>query len=288
MIDRLPAPSEPVLRDPILDGNLERDGFVVIDEPVVDEATATWLRAEFGRLHDWRGDGFLNDFNHRNLVYRERSRVLLTEHLGPVVDRLFTDHEPFLSTYLCKWPDTRSYFVPHRDWMYVDERAGDHSYLAFVALEPIDEHNGRVQMLPGSHRVDPMPRGSNLYAPWVDHPQVEARLEPISLAVGQCIIWSSAIVHASFPNATAEPRVAAGLWTARRGAPLVHYRRLGTGLAGRYTVDATFFQTQNAYRLMVSRPPFPLDQLVAFDEVAVPPGEVGAILDAARRPVGTT
>ena len=97
----LPETSAPTLRDPRLDALLRRQGFVLVPEPILTPEEAHALREEFGALHHWRGEGHLNDFNHRDHGYRERATTLMIDALLPAIEPLFVDHEPFLSTFLC-------------------------------------------------------------------------------------------------------------------------------------------------------------------------------------------
>ncbi|MFN8016907.1 MAG: phytanoyl-CoA dioxygenase family protein [Acidimicrobiales bacterium] len=279
-------PGLPVLVDRALDAQLERDGFVVVPEPVIAPDVATELRTRFGELHQWRGEGHLNDFNHRDLRYRAEANRLMREVLGEALGALFVDHEPFLTTFLCKWPGDDSALEPHQDWSYIDEDRGEQTFAAFVALNPIDGHNGQIRVLRGSHRVDGRPRGTHLRTPWIDRDEVvEPRLESLPMAIGQCAIWNSATVHSSYHNATADPRVAATLWFARRSATHVHYRRWDERTARRYDIDPWFYERLNPYWLMVAEPPYPVSRVVEVDDADQLGDQLGPTLDrlAGRR-----
>ncbi|MCU1499830.1 MAG: hypothetical protein JWM47_3783 [Acidimicrobiales bacterium] len=281
--DALPESPAPVLRDPRLDDLLRRHGFVVVPEPIISPAAAHQLRERFGELHRWRGVGHLNDFNHRDHEYRRRATALMMDVLGPAVDTVFVDHQAFLSTFLCKWPGEDSELEPHQDWMYVDESSGERTFAAFVALNAIDGHNGQLRMLRASHRLDPMARGTDLRAPWLAHLEViERRFESLPLQVGQCAVWNSAMVHASYPNLTDEPRVAASLWMARRGVPLTHYRRTDRATATWYEIDEDFYRTQDPFRLMVAEPPYVARGRVALLDRYATADELDAALERAK------
>lgn len=276
----LPPDVEQVLHDEQLDLKLRTDGYVVVPEPVITPEQARALRDAFGDLHDWTGVGHLNDFNQRDRPYRIEAARLMREHLLEALLPVFADHEPFLYTFLCKWPDDASDLEPHQDWMYVDERKGQRTYLAFVALDDVVGDRGRVRVLRGSHRLDSMPRGTDLRAPWLDYDEVmERRLETIDIRVGQCAIWNSALVHSSLPNQSTDPRVGAGLWFARRGTPLTHFRRLDADTVGCFEIDDDFYRTQNPYRLMVSNPPYPVREVVAAAGRDLSPADLDRELD---------
>lgn len=276
-----PPPAEPALADPTLDATLQRDGYVAPPGVFLDPAGAAALRAAFEQLHGTGGRGFHNDFNDRDLDYRRRAASLVTEALSPVVRELFVDHVGFIHPFLVKFPGEASYFKPHRDWMYVDERAGHRSFVLFVALEEVGEANGEVLLLPGSHRLDTMARGTMLEAPWMRESELLAdRMQPCPLPAGGVLIWDHAVVHGSRPNLTARPRLAAAVWVAPVGVPLRHYRRIDDARACAHEVEPSFWTTQNPFRLMLHAPSETVAEVVPVGGAAL--GRAGLIdaLDA--------
>lgn len=258
-----PPAAEPALADPALDAALERDGYVAPPGVFLDRDRASALRSAFEELHGGGGRGFHNDFNDRDLGYRRRAAALVAGALAPVVRDLFVDHVGFIHPFLCKFPGDASYFKPHRDWMYVDERAGHRSFVLFVALEDVGEANGEVQLIPGSHRLDTMARGTMLEAPWMRESEVlTERMRPCPRPAGGVLVWDHAVVHGSRPNLTDRPRLAAAVWVAPVGVPLRHYRRLDDERACAHVVDPSFWTTQNPFRLMLHPPAEPVAEVV--------------------------
>lgn len=258
-----------VLRERAHDRRLRSEGYVRLPEPLLSADAAADLRSTFRALHQHDGAGFHNSFNDRDQVYRRAANDAVAAALDPVVETTFAGYEPFIRPFLCKWPGQASYFHPHRDWMYVDERAGARTFVLFVALEDIDDDNGKLRVLPGSHQVDDALRGTNMQAAW-EREHADLLLERTvdhRLRVGEALIWNAATVHASEPNLTDEPRVAVGIWVRPKGEPLVHYRRIDDHWAGMYEADDEFFLLDNPYALMVSPPARPLLDVVPIDAV---------------------
>lgn len=266
-VDPLPLSDRPVLADPVLDRSLRENGFVLLPEPVITPEHALQVRQQYGDLHGWTGRGHLNDFNHRDLGYRERATRLMREELLGHVEPHFVNYKSFLHTFLCKWPHTANDIEPHRDWMYVDERLGERTYIAFIALDDIGDGRGRIRYLPGSHRIDSMIRGTDLRPRWLEKSRaIERRMQAVSMEVGQCAVWTSSLTHASERNDTASPRVGAGLWFAPTGIPLTHFCRLDRDTAGLFEIDEDFYRLQNPYRLMAGHPPYPMKEVVPVQE----------------------
>lgn len=268
-------PDEPVLVDPALDARLRDRGYAVFPEPLISREAAASLREAFVRLQGEDGAGFHNDFNDSDRAYRRSADAAIAEVLDPVLARTFNGYRAFMRPFLCKFPGQESYFVPHRDWMYVDERVGHRSFVFFVALEDITMENGQVCILPGSHRFDNMLRGTDMWAPWLFHESTLCdRFETFSLRAGEAAVWNHATVHGSFPNLTDRPRIAAGMWVCPTEAQLVHFRRIDASTAARYEVDAEFFHTENPYALQAAPPRLPVTEVLPIggrdlDEVAL-------------------
>ena len=207
--------------------------------PVIDAAAARRLRDEFFRLRGVAGNGFHSDLVVEDPAYREAADRVLAEALDASAAALFEDHEPFLRSFLCKYPGEESSLYLHQDWMYVDERTGERTHAVWIALDDITGHNGQLRVLRGSHRLDDRPRGSDLIAPWI-HAEglVEPRLLSVPVPAGHGVVFDNALVHSSYPNNTSEPRLAVAIGLRRRGTPLVHFRRSPNGHADRYDCRA--------------------------------------------------
>jgi len=243
---RVPKTSAaPILSDASADAELRERGYARLPDPLLDAETAAEIRGWFDQIYPGRRGGWHNAFNEPYVDYRRKAQHLLHAALADQLAAALPGYEPFLFTYLVKWrgEDADDNFLYcHRDWMYVDETAGDRCYVVFLALEDIDEQNGCVEVLPHGNEVDRMLRGSDLVAPWMQHEHlIHPHMSPVPLATGDAVVWDGAIVHASLPNQTAEPRVAVGIWLRPIGAQLVHYRRVGPDLAELHHVEPEFF-----------------------------------------------
>lgn len=260
------------LRDAALDRQLHRDGVVLV--PLLDDDGIAALRAHYGTMHGWEGAGFEADLNNPDTDYRHAVSAVLSDALDERVTELFADHEPFLRVFLCKWPGEQSDLYLHRDWMYTDERLGHRTYVVWVALQDITEDTGRLQVLRGSHRFDPMLRGTNLNAEWVQSDDVRDRLEAIDVPAGTAVIFDNQLVHASLPNTSGRPRLVCAIGMKERGADLVHFHRPDDGVAARYAVDGEFFLTTTPAQLLAGPPDLEPVEFVDVVEERLSPAEL--------------
>ena len=250
------------------DHRLHRDGFVVVD--LIDPHVASELASSYLARRVEGGHGFEADLNNPDTAYRRTVSGELSAALDDRVTDLFVAHQPFLRVYLCKWPGPDSDLYLHRDWMYVDERAGHRSYVVWIALSDVSGHQGQLQVLRGSHRLDPSLRGSNLNAAWIQHDDlIRPRLEAVPTTPGQAVIFDNALVHCSHPNNTDAPRVAAAIGLRPRAANLVHFHGAEREALG-YDVDDRFFLTHTPSELEAAPPA----GLVATERIVAPAAEL--------------
>lgn len=275
------VPAGPVLTDPVLDQRLRSEGFVTL--PLVPAEVAERLRDVYGSLHGWSGSGFEPDLENPDGYYRRAVSAAISGELDREATRHFVAHEPFLRVFLCKWPGGESDLYLHRDWMYVDERRGQRSYVVWVALEDIRGHNGQLRVLRRSHRIDDMLRGTSLEAPWLAHEDViRERLETVPLRAGEAVVFDNSLVHCSYPNHTDRPRLAAAVGMVPQGAELVYWRREGEGVAARCMVDREFFLTETPSSLIARAPELPVVELAEPGGRELSAEALASLLDRSR------
>ena len=243
-----------VLRATTADRELSSAGFTVVPLPEV-EPLAGALHAAYGRLHGWHGQGFEPDLVNPDTGYRRQVHQVISEALDDLVTDLFDGYTPFLRNFLCKWPGEGSDLYLHRDWMYVDERAGARTFVVWIPLVDVTEENGPLQVLRASHRLERRPRGTHLNAPWINHGEViRPRMETVTARLGEAVLMDNALVHSSLPNRSGEPRLVAAVGCRPTDSPLVHFLSTGAGPAVRYDTDDDFFLTLTPQGLMAAPP----------------------------------
>lgn len=242
-----------VLVDPGADRDLANNGFAPV--PLLSIGEARELRDLYFELRGEGGAGFESDLQIDDQEYRRRAARALSDALDDRLTALFDGYEPFLYSFLCKYPGVESELYLHRDWMYVDERDGERTFAVWIAAEDITAHNGQLQVLRNSHTIDSMLRGTNLIAPWLQHETtIRNRLATVPVHAGDAVVFDNALAHCSYPNLTETPRVAIAVAMRPRGVPLVHFRRTGPTTATKYAVDREFFLDTTAVGLMRSMP----------------------------------
>jgi ectoine hydroxylase-related dioxygenase (phytanoyl-CoA dioxygenase family) len=107
-----------------------------------------------------------------------------------------------------KLPDRNGRLRVHQDPTLVDEERFT-PVNVWCPLQDIDDRNGALCILPGSHRLYRGPRATSIPPPWSPHEAlIERSMTPLYLTAGSAVLFTQATLHASRPNC---PR--------RRGSP---------------------------------------------------------------------
>jgi hypothetical protein len=201
----------------------ERAGFVVIDL-LSDKALAQLLeiyRAEgFPASETFYSSSFLRDKEHKADISQG-----LCEVIDPFVQELFINFKKLGAVFLIKPPGPNSIMPIHQDWTVVDETKFD-AMTVWIPLQDTTEENGCIRVLPRSHRLSNALRAPTLQNPLKDIvAEAELLMQPLPMKAGQAFVFSHALLHASFPNLSQEPRVAVAYGVMHQESQLRYYFR---------------------------------------------------------------
>ncbi|MFM7063516.1 MAG: phytanoyl-CoA dioxygenase family protein [Actinomycetes bacterium] len=160
-------------------------------------------------------------FHSHDAAHKQRVDAALHRTVWPMVETHFADYTPFLSTFITKWPGPDGGFAPHQDPTLVDERDWV-GVTAWIPLLDVNETNGMLWFVPGSHR---MPGGFRV-ADVDQSPFVECETAVLTehgvgvpLAAGEVLVFDNRVIHFSLPNISSTPRVVASFGLRPSGAP---------------------------------------------------------------------
>lgn len=212
-------PRTPRLNDARLESNLDRDGFVVVDD-VLGRGEIAHLVDVFEKndspLHRaaFAASILSSDVAYRQTVDREIRAVL-----QPHSDRLFHDYRLCLSNFSIKHPQppapagapaaggTGDVMI-HQDITFVDESRYQ-SLALWCPLVDTDPGNGCMFAAPGSHRWNTGPRGPGTPYPYrALDTAIQKQLQAIPMRTGSALVFCQKLFHASPPNRSGGTRVA--------------------------------------------------------------------------------
>jgi hypothetical protein len=242
-----PAPRRATLRDPELQAQFERDGFVVVD--LLDDDAVGAIAQRYAAMdheppdtYDWV-DGFSTSIYDRRPSYRREVLEVMDTHVSPALDRVLDNYRIMWANFLVKQPGADP--VPaHVDWTFLDEDRFS-SVTVWTPLLDTSPDNGALGVVRGSHHRIDFLRASNI--PTFE--RCEAAVADLSdrpvltMRPGRAIVMDNRTVHFSTSNSDGSPRVAVGCVAGPTEAELHHYWSDEQDRLTRFTIDRDFYLT---------------------------------------------
>ncbi|MES2622260.1 MAG: phytanoyl-CoA dioxygenase family protein [Bacteroidota bacterium] len=204
---------------------------------------------------------FINDAELKQRINNEAEKIYAEK-----VSRLFSGIKKLGSSFLTKPSGEGGRMPVHQDWTVVDEEKYC-SVTMWVPLQDVNESNGAMKVLPGSHRFSKTLRAPTL--PNEFDSVSDAILEKMILLpmkAGEALIFNHALLHASSLNKSGAPRIALTYGLIPEQANLFLYHKNETGSLEKYAMPDDMF---NRYTNIAQRPLFG-EKVDEFDYEIVP------------------
>lgn len=258
----------PVLKDPALEEEFQREGYVIIDFMSPEEAEQ--LKEKFFELLPESGghitaqsSGFEMEttydftFIDKNIDFKRKVYDEITAKLEPRMNEWLDNYKPIIANYIRKQPNSGE--VPlHENWSFADEKKCC-TVSIWCPLVDATVENGALQVVPGSHKRFGEIRGPMV--PWelegVRGAVVEKYLKPMVIPAGKAVILDDSIVHYSAPNRTDGLRLAIQLICIPNEMPSWHYYmnpEAGDGKVQVLEVDKEFYMNFNPWKMPEGMP----------------------------------
>lgn len=147
---------------------------------------------------------------------------IITARVHDILD----DHVCLYSGFVSKVPGRPNVSKPHQDPCFVDEQKF-RSVVVWVPLCAVDEHNGAMYVIKGSHKILQGYRGYTFFQ--YDYNEIKDEVmkrnlgKIVRLRPGQAIIYTTATFHYSFENQTDRIRIACTCLMIPREATPIYY-----------------------------------------------------------------
>lgn len=232
-----------VFKDKKLQKEFELKGFVVI--PFLSEEEVEMLKQQYSDQVKETPEGFYSTSFSKDEAVKNNLINGVDELFDEKTNGLFQSIKKLGSCYLNKSPGPQGEMPIHQDWTVVNEPEFD-SITIWVPLCDVDENNGAMQVLEGSHRFGDALRSPSLTNPFLNvQNEIRNDLKTISMKAGQAMIFSQALLHASPPNKSSENRLVVTYGLIPSEAQLLFYHKNEYGLVEKYEVNTDFFQKYN-------------------------------------------
>lgn len=234
----------PVFIDKTLNENFLKNGFIklkLLNKKEVQEIKTILKQYYFNQtsLSETLSVSLWSD----NLALKVFADNLIKKYLLEKLNSILQEYEPIWGDVLIKQPHLTKTFELHQDWTFVDEQ----QYMSvnvWCPLQDVNYWNGGLQVVPKSHLFLDKIRGLNI-TPSYSEIVTEIKKKyvvNIEAEMGEAIIFSHALLHASPPNRTLKNRIAIGLNLKPKNIPILHYIFTAkTKNIEKYIVDSNYF-----------------------------------------------
>jgi ectoine hydroxylase-related dioxygenase (phytanoyl-CoA dioxygenase family) len=139
---------------------------------------------------------------------------------------MFHDFRFFVGHFMVKKAGTVDEFPLHQDWNIVHE-AKYGSYQIWIPLQMTDPYNGGMLFVPGSHAVFDNYRSGSFNISRIPTDDVIApHIERAIVPAGKAFVYSNALFHGSYPNASAHDRVSVIVNIVAKEAPTYYFHHI--------------------------------------------------------------
>jgi hypothetical protein len=210
-----------------LQSQLDQDGCVVV--PFLEPDELAELREFYYSRHP---DGIapqMREGIHMTIwcsdrPYKDQIREGLQQILGAAARRLYQDFRLVSPVFIVKRKGADTTFPIHQDWNVVDETQ-HRAFNMWIPLHDVDESNGALWIVKGSHKFPNHVRGPGYLFPRLYHLESHIRpfMEPMAMKAGNALIFYHRVIHGSPPNQTDSPRVVVAMSVLPEQVPLHIY-----------------------------------------------------------------
>lgn len=194
-----------VFKNPAHQEKFERDGYIIL--PFYTEAEIAELNELYNNIQPEKTEGFFpstfsQDKNYRTVADAEIRRI---GNRG--IEQYCTDIKVMCGSFIVKTPVPESAMCVHQDMTLVDESKYTGINI-WVPLIDLNDENGTLEVLPGSHRLFPTYRGSSIKGIYDDcNDEVKKYLVKIYPKAGEAVFFDQSIIHYSGANQSGKVRI---------------------------------------------------------------------------------
>lgn len=231
-----------ILTNLAFDKTLATEGFVVV--PFLEHKDVLNLRDFFYENHAQELPGFYATAHSTDIPFRKKMNEKIKAVFENSIANYFHNCSALGGSYVVKSKSQEERLHPHQDWNIVDE-SQHRSFNIWVPLVDLNENNGAIRVVPGSHLWVDNFRGPNIpdYLGAFNE-TIWQHMQTLNMKAGEALIYDHRLFHASYPNKTDDLRVATVFGIIPQDAQMYYY--FGDGDAVNvYESSVDFFMEGN-------------------------------------------
>ncbi|MBI1286608.1 MAG: hypothetical protein GC178_03425 [Flavobacteriales bacterium] len=235
----------------------------VVKIPFLTENELQQLTELYNQTHGKAAPPTLYDGIHMTIWHHDTKYKLdvnkgIREIIEAACERTFENYRAVSQQFIVKMNGSETTFPVHQDWSIVDE-GRYRSFNLWIPLNDVDETNGAMWIIEGSHNIERKIRGAGYLFP--NYIQILDQLKPYmttySMTAGEGLLFYHNTIHGSPFNAAVTPRIVAQVAIIPKEAPMNIYFQKGPGhqLEVHQPADDFTFYYQKIREESESRPP---------------------------------
>ncbi len=210
-----------IFRDYLLQDQFERDGYVVFD--FVPSEIVKNISTKFYDYNPILPEGFSSGASFQDDYVKQRLFSEIDSALHESMNHAFINYKKLGGTFLCKAPGEKGKVNLHQDWTVVDESKYA-SATVWIPTQEVDELNGALKVLPGSHLFFDKYRNNNIPFSYRGSEQlIWDNMITVPMVPGQAFVLNHAVLHASSANVTSKERIVIAYGITSTEANLIFY-----------------------------------------------------------------
>lgn len=226
--------------DTQIQAKLDRDGFAVVGELSQDAINS--LNVLIPQVPLAAGSSFYysllnNDFQTNQLIQHQIQSALVA-----FFESHFHNYRTITESYLIKPAHTSDELFLHQDWCYTDEQLFK-AYNVWIPMQDVNEENGALFFLPGSHTWFDTKRSGSLPTGRIASTgeSIHNSLVKCLAKKGEVVLFNPATFHGSFPNNSNTDRLIITTTVIDGYAPFLYYQKENDETVTVYELADNFF-----------------------------------------------
>lgn len=231
-----------ILANKQLDEQLLTHGYVVV--PFLDETRVKALFDFFYTHHAKEIPGFYATAHSVDIPFRKKMNEQIKAVFEEPINTFFNNCKPLGGSYVVKSKSQKERLHPHQDWNIVDE-SKFRSFNIWVPLVDLNEENGAIRVVPGSHLWVNNFRGPNIPDYFGNQNEtIWQNMQTLNMKAGEALIYDHRLFHASYANKTDDLRIATVFGIIPDEAQMFYYYGNGESIDV-YESNVNFFMEGN-------------------------------------------
>ena len=232
----------PLLRDPLLQEQFERDGYVIarlFSPEQVDRLLALYHE----RIREDEISGLYESSRHNAYEVNRSINEAIRDLVALTGRDVFLPATIYGGSFMVKSHVDSEVLPLHQDWSVVDE-GRYRTLFVWCPLMDVSVVNGCLFVLPGSHRYFRSLRSGTYPSDrFALPPDLHSYARDVPLRAGEAILYSDSLFHGSHANNGTCDRIVVTARVMERDADLVYFHRVSDREVDVYQADERFYLT---------------------------------------------